>query len=342
MNSKVHYRLWVSLSTIAIGSLVLLGATSLALADAGANSDKSQKCADKSGCQMCRMKMPHMEMMAKLRDVLAQAKDTAQAEGAKKTLAKIAEAQKLLDQEHKDMHEQMAKHMKKMHEGQAVKCPMCSKMMGTFKMKVELHCHTARYSHTALDDPNQMVPPARLVQAMITAGYDAMYITEHDVVWPDDELAQLQAAVPQIKIFPGVELNICNNKYHLLVLGTNDPQYTLMKNEGDVVEKAHAEGHLTVLAHPWMYAEGAEKLWSGPLPDAMEGLSNKGGGRISDQEIVKAITRWPVRPLVNASDVHPLSHINRFWIETNRPLVEADDIREIILAGDYTRHVAKS
>jgi len=163
------------------------------------------------------------------------------------------------------------------------------------------------------------------------------------VVWPDDELAQLQAEFPQIKIFPGVELNIgCKSKYHLLVLGTNDPQYTLMKNEGDVVEKARAEGHLTVLAHPWVYEEGAEKLWSGPLPDAMEGLSNKGGGRISDQEIVKAITRWPVRPLVNASDVHPLSHINRFWIETNRPLVEADDIREIILAGDYTRHVAKS
>ncbi len=209
-------------------------------------------------------------------------------------------------------------------------------------MKIELHCHTGRYSHTAPDDPNRMEIPERIAQEMIAAGYDAMYITEHDVVWPDDELAQLQAEYEQIKIFPGVELNIgCKSMYHVVVLGTNDPQYTLMKNEGDVVEKAREEGHLTVLAHPWVYEEGAEKLWSGPFPDAMEGLSNKGAGNISDQQIAEAIKRWPVRPLVNTSDTHPLSHINRFWIETNRPLVEADDIREIVLTGDYKRRVAK-
>jgi len=133
MNSKVHYRLWVSLATIAIGSLVFAGATSLALADTDANAHKMQKSADKSSCQMCQTKMEHMQKMTELRDLLAQAKDTARAEGAKKTLAKINEAQKLLEQEHKNMHGQMAQHMKKMHPGQAVNCPMCGKMCGKMR-----------------------------------------------------------------------------------------------------------------------------------------------------------------------------------------------------------------
>ena len=125
MNSKVHYRLWVSLATIAIGSLVFAGATSLALADTDAN---------KPGCQMCQTKMEHMQKMTELRDLLAQAKATAETEKATKTLAKITEAQKLLEQEHKNMHKQMTQHMEKMHKDQAVKCQMRGKMMGTAKM----------------------------------------------------------------------------------------------------------------------------------------------------------------------------------------------------------------
>ena len=210
-------------------------------------------------------------------------------------------------------------------------------------MKVELHCHTGQYSHTAPDDPNDMGSPARVMQTLIAAGYDVVYLTEHDVVWPDDELAELRAAHPQIAIFPGVELNIgLHAAYHVVILGTNDPRYLQIHDEGQAVATAREEGHLTILAHPWMYDQGAVRAWTGPFPDAMEARSNKGRGHLSPEQISECLKGWPARPYVNASDVHPLSHINRFWIETARPLTEADDIRDIVLAGEYTRHVAES
>ncbi len=40
-------------------------------------------------------------------------------------------------------------------------------------------------------------------------------------------------------------------------------------------------------------------------------------------------------PLVNAGDVHALAAIDRFWIDTDRGLQDADDIREIVLDRAY-------
>ena len=78
------------------------------------------------GCQMCQMKMQQLENMAKLKESLAQAKDAAQTEGAKNTLAKINEVQNLLEQQHQTIHKEMSQHMQKMH--QDMKCPLCDKM----------------------------------------------------------------------------------------------------------------------------------------------------------------------------------------------------------------------
>ena len=63
-------------------------------------------------------------------------------------------------------------------------------------MKVELHLHTNRYSPCAGNSPQDMMV------ALITAGYDTVFITEHEVVWPDKELASLgksDLAVPDYR-----------------------------------------------------------------------------------------------------------------------------------------------
>ena len=69
-------------------------------------------------------------------------------------------------------------------------------------MKVELHLHTSRYSGCAT------ATPAELMRKLIETGYQAVYITEHDAVWREEEIARLQEDFPAIRIFPGVELSL--------------------------------------------------------------------------------------------------------------------------------------
>jgi len=196
-------------------------------------------------------------------------------------------------------------------------------------MKVELHLHTSRRSSCAACS----VPDA--MRRLIQCGYEAVYVTEHDAVWPDWELENLRERFGEIRIFPGVELTITRQPLqHLLVLGTSDMEYLRLLEPADVLNKARAEGHLTILAHPFRWNGPMEGLLgTGPLPDAIEYRTPNHEPERAD--LALHVNEHMHLPLINAGDVHALDFINRFWIQTDRPLVQADDIRPIILAGQY-------
>lgn len=197
-------------------------------------------------------------------------------------------------------------------------------------MKVELHLHTSRYSACAANTPEQMI------RRMIRTGYGAVYITEHDAIWPLDELDELRASFPQISIFSGLERTL--KAHHLLILGTDDREYLAMDSVAAVLDKAAGEGHLTVLAHPFRWKGGADMLHDGLLPDAIEGRTPNHDSRGGDLSLTLA--GGLSLPVVNTGDVHALSFVNHYWIETDRPVVGVDDIRPIILAGEYRNFIS--
>ena len=195
-------------------------------------------------------------------------------------------------------------------------------------MRVELHCHTNRYSDCAVASPEE------LMEALIGTEYGAVYLTEHHHVWRDDELAELREAFAEIRIFPGVELNLTFEPLqHLTVLGTNDPEYLQIFNPGKVLAKAREAGHLTVLAHPCRWVGSSRILDDGLRPDAIE--YRTGNQEFSQCADARARAEAFGLPLVNAGDLHALEMVGRHWIETARPLVDADDIHQIVLAGEY-------
>ena len=196
-------------------------------------------------------------------------------------------------------------------------------------MKIELHLHTSRYSACAANTPEQMI------RRMIRAGYGAVYITEHDAIWQADELDELRAAFPQINIFSGLEKTL--DAHHLLILGTDDREYLTMDSAAAVLDKAAGEGHLTVLCHPFRWKGGADMLHDGLLPDAIEGRTPNHDSRGGDLSLTLA-TGLSL-PVVNTGDVHALSFINHYWIETDRPAARATDIRAIVLAGEYQNFI---
>ena len=133
-------------------------------------------------------------------------------------------------------------------------------------MKVELHLHTTRYSACANASPQELMP------RLIECGYQAVYITEHDEVWGDWELADLRASFPEIRIFPGVEIALGDSKsQHLLVLGTNSRDYLRLPTAEQIIALAREQNHLTVLAHPFRWPPSPPVLLDGEfLPDAIE------------------------------------------------------------------------
>ena len=201
-------------------------------------------------------------------------------------------------------------------------------------MKVELHLHTSRYSLCA------EATPFELMVALLQGGYDAVFITEHDAVWRDWELQDLQRRFPAIRIFPGVELTLGPYPLqHLLVLGTNDLEYLSVTDPAEAIRRARAAGDLTVAAHPFRWPGAAGVLDLDPPPDAIEYNTPNH----SPPQALGALTAAVAGklPLVNSGDVHALNFVNRYWIETTRPLAEARDIRRIILDGDYSNESAE-
>ena len=196
-------------------------------------------------------------------------------------------------------------------------------------MKVELHVHTSLHSACSLATPHE------IMRRLIECGYGAAYITEHDEVWDEWELADLRAHYPEILIFPGVEIALGEDlSQHLLVLGTSDRDYLRLPSAGEIIAHARGEGHLTVLAHPFRWPQSPPVLLEGAvLPDAVEFRTcNTPPG--ADEQAARAAERLGL-PAVNAGDVHALEFINRFWIETFEPLERPDDIFSVVRSRAY-------
>jgi len=196
-------------------------------------------------------------------------------------------------------------------------------------MKVELHLHTSRYSLCGRDTVYAMLAAA------VKQGYDAVYLTEHDKMWQDYELEMLRADFPQLMILPGVELSLGDDGgMHLLLLGTNDPKYLKPDLEPSaIIAMAHEAGHFTALAHPFRWSDRPELLDGDILPDALEHRSRNHDQAMAEKTI-EAAEKLHL-PIINADDAHSTGDVGRFWIETDRPIEKPEDIRDIIIAGEY-------
>ena len=174
--------------------------------------------------------------------------------------------------------------------------------------------------------------PAQLMKELIRQKYHAVFITEHDAVWPDWELDALRRDFPAIRIFPGVELSLPNDD-HLLVLGTHDPEVLTMDEPERILAWTRQRKHLTVLAHPFRWPKPYSLLEAGPLPDAIEFRTCNHDVRAGEQsQLAAARLRLP---LVNAGDTHSVDMLGQFWIETYPDLVTGEEMYDIVRNGLY-------
>ena len=203
---------------------------------------------------------------------------------------------------------------------------------GKIDMKIELHLHTNRYSRCARNAPEEML--ARLVEL----NYEAVFLTEHDAVWPTESLRQLQRQWPEIRIFPGLELTLYNSRgfSHLLLLGATESDFLDVGDPGDALARARERGYTTILAHPYRWEGSADMLEKGYYPDAIECSTPN---VLPLQAVMAQVTAGQMHiPVVNTGDAHSVDFLGKYWIETEEPLDTPAQLRDILLEGRYQNH----
>jgi predicted metal-dependent phosphoesterase TrpH len=193
-------------------------------------------------------------------------------------------------------------------------------------MKIDHHIHTSRHS------PDSSIDPAKLVRRACEIGLDGVVITEHDYQWQADELAELAARAPSLRVFSGAEISA--REGHFLVYGLPSleeaPPGILVR---DLIELVRQHDAAIVAAHPFRWEQPFDQIVAehGAAFDALELVSNN----------VDRYTRAKTRALLRhfpmgttgSSDAHEIDVLGCYFTEFPRTVESISDFVAALRAG---------
>lgn len=204
-------------------------------------------------------------------------------------------------------------------------------------MLIDLHAHTAPRSNCSRTTLAELVDSAR------RRGLDALCITEHDVRWPDEELADASRALG-FPLIPGVELS--TDIGHVLVFGPLDRPLWLGYTFDQLVDEVDRTGTALVLPHPVRRVAGERAVRAGRRPPspaevvawpqwaavhAVEAASTQTVA--SEHALTAAALELAPRPRVAASDAHGPDLAGRYATRTAADVHDALGLAAEIRAG---------
>ena len=108
-------------------------------------------------------------------------------------------------------------------------------------MLIDLHNHTWPRSHDSVLDPLDLIARAR------EAGLDAICLTEHDAVWPPEEVDKLCEETGFL-VIPGVEISTDDG--HILAFGVEKYVFGMHRAQ-KLADHVQERGGAMVGAHPY-------------------------------------------------------------------------------------------
>ena len=210
----------------------------------------------------------------------------------------------------------------------------------TNNVLIDLHAHTAPRSNCSTTTLEELVASAR------GRGLDALCITEHDVRWPDEELADASRTF-DFTLIPGVELT--TDVGHVLAFGPLEKPLWMGYKLEELVTETERTGTALVLPHPVRRTAGERAVLGGRTPPAPEVVAAMPQWTavhaievVSTQttELEHALTAAALgvvpRPSVGASDAHGPGLAGTYATSIDRRVVTAVELAAEIRAG----HVA--
>jgi predicted metal-dependent phosphoesterase TrpH len=203
--------------------------------------------------------------------------------------------------------------------------------------KIDHHLHTTRYS------PDSQIEPHELIERAIELGLDGVVITEHDELWPAEELAGLQPQGRPFFALSGVEVSA--REGHFLVYGLTDldevgPGVRL----ADLLRVVEAQRAAIVAAHPFRWEQDFDQILSehGPVFHGLE-LVSKNVTRDTRRKTEGLLRRFKSIGATGSSDAHELETIGCYFTEFDAPIASMADFVAALRSGRFRpRHHTSS
>ena len=202
-------------------------------------------------------------------------------------------------------------------------------------MRIDLHTHTSPRS------PCSSAEPLELVREASRLGLEGICLTEHQVLWKSDEIAELAEGTP-VKIFRGNEFT--TNQGDILVFGYEEDVQELLMIE-DLRDRVTAAGGFMIAAHPF---RGFKTFGIGQLQMTVEqGCTRKvfdfvdaveiRNGKVSDEEndMAARVTARLGLPGTAGSDAHRIDEVGKWVTEFERDIETDQELIEELKAGRF-------
>jgi predicted metal-dependent phosphoesterase TrpH len=191
-------------------------------------------------------------------------------------------------------------------------------------MLIDLHCHTRVYSGCSILTPETLVDIAR------AAGLDGVCITEHDALWPSEEIDRLAKELDFL-LLRGVEVS--TDAGHVLAYGL--PHYdrglTVLLHLHEV---ARREGVLLFLAHPDRRHKPLPKGMG--LADIFDSLEVMNGTQSAPQNSLALHQAASLRlPGIGGSDAHAPGEVGTCATLFEREVRTEEELLSELRAGRY-------
>ena len=201
-------------------------------------------------------------------------------------------------------------------------------------MKFDLHMHTRRYS------PDSDIDPFALVRRAKEIGLDGIVITEHDRLWPEEELDELREAAPGLIVLGGVEVSGRNGD--LLCYGVTDlTALTRGTAWRDLCDEVVRQGGAAVAAHPFRWGQDFVGLLDDQRPQlaGLEMMSNN-----MDAELRRLATAFqagkPHFATLGNSDAHNVDVVGCCYTEFDAVIRNSADLVAAISGRKATPRTA--
>jgi predicted metal-dependent phosphoesterase TrpH len=204
--------------------------------------------------------------------------------------------------------------------------------------RIDLHLHTTQYSADSIITPEQLLIDAKAAQLT------GVVITEHDWLWSDEELAELNARpeATGLTVMAGVEVSA--REGHFLCFGLPhlrdiEPGIYL-KN---LIEEVHGYGGVIVAAHPYRWDQDFDSIFNSyhHAISALE-LASKNVDTHSRTRVESLVKRRAWQPTTGSSDAHEPGQIGCYFTEFDTEIHEMKDFLNALKSGSIRARHNKS
>jgi len=162
-------------------------------------------------------------------------------------------------------------------------------------------------------------------------GLDAVVFTEHNLHWPQDEVDEVQAAYPDVRLYVATELTSSDGDDYLVYGLTDRSSVGAGMEASEILQIAHGQGASVVLAHPYRYRDCVPDEVYNYGVDAVEIMStniyNYSHTRAVDLALQLGL------PTTAASDGHHVDMLGLYALEVDALPRDEHDLAALIRSG---------